>query len=172
MLCEHCKKEQATVYVTRIVNDHKNEIHLCSQCALDQGELSGSMEPGFTFHNILASLFDPDSTFMASGTHRGIVRCSGCGLSLADLRRIGKVGCGQCYTEFERELEPLLRRIHRSVEHVGKVPKSAGEDQNTLRVKLDHLRAKLQEAVEKENFEEAARLRDEAREIERKLESQ
>lgn len=172
MLCEECQKEQATVYVTRVINGQKSEMRLCSQCALNKGELSGTIEPGFTFHNILAGLFDPESNFMESGTRRTAARCPGCGLSLADFRRMGKVGCGQCYTEFERELEPLLRRIHRSVEHVGKAPHSARDDEHSLRMQLEHLRAKLSEAVANEEFEEAARLRDEARELARKLESQ
>lgn len=170
MLCEECQKEQATVHVTRIVNNHKSEVHLCNQCASEKGEFGVTMDPGFTFHNILAGLVDPEGTLMQTGPRTSASRCSGCGLGLMDFRRMGKVGCGQCYIEFERELEPLLRRIHRSVEHVGRVPHTARDDKHSIRKQLERIRARLNEAVANEEFEEAARLRDEARALERKLE--
>lgn len=169
MLCEQCQKEQATVYITRIVNNHKTEQYLCNQCAREKGEFSGPTEPGFAFHNILAGLFDPEATFTHGPARRGALRCSGCGLSLADFRRLGKLGCGQCYLDFERELEPLLKRIHRSVEHVGKSPRGTTDGQHALRKQLERLRAQLAAAVAKEEYEEAARLRDEVRAIEARL---
>ena len=169
MLCEECHKEPATVYVTRIVNDHKTEQYLCNRCAREKGEIAGSMEPGFAFHNILAGLFDPDAGLVTGAPRRVAARCPGCGLSLADFRRLGKLGCSRCYAEFERELEPLLKRIHRSVEHTGKRPLAARDARHDLRREVERLRARLAEAVAAEAYEEAARLRDEIRRLEPRL---
>ena len=163
-MCEECQKEPATVFVTRIVNGNKSEVHLCHRCAKERGEMAAPMEPGFAFHNILAGLFEPEATVAAP--KRVSVRCSGCGMSLADFRRIGKLGCGQCYSEFERELEPLLKRVHRSVRHTGKTPHAMQDDTHALRRRLDELRTKLNEAISKEAYEEAAKLRDQIREAE------
>lgn len=169
MMCEECQKEPATVHVTRIVNDSKTELHLCSRCARDMGEVISTMEPGFAFHNILAGLFDPDSGVVTGAPRRTATRCPGCGLSLADFRRLGKLGCSQCYVEFERELEPLLRRVHRSVQHTGKRPAAVRDARHELRREIERLRAKLAEAVAQEAYEEAAKIRDEIRRLEAKL---
>ncbi len=170
MLCEQCHKEAASVYITRIVNDHKTEMYLCNQCAREKGELGGAVEPGFAFHNILAGLFDPQTASAAGHARQVTTRCSGCGLTLSDFRRIGKLGCSQCYSEFEKELEPLLKRIHRSGEHVGKSPHTARDERREWQRSLERLRTQLAEAVNKEEFEAAARLRDEMRALQSKLE--
>lgn len=169
MLCEDCQKEPATVYVNRVVNGHKTEMHLCARCAREKGELSGTIEPGFAFHNILAGLFDPDAAMVSGAPRRVAARCPGCGLSIADFRRLGKLGCGQCYVEFERELEPLLKRIHRSAEHNGKLPAHARDEEHEKRKEVERLRAKLAEAVTAEAYEEAARIRDQIRQLEARL---
>lgn len=160
------------MYITRIVNDHKTEMYLCNQCARDKGELGGAIEPGFAFHNILAGLFDPQAAVVTGQPRQVATRCSGCGLTLADFRRMGKLGCSQCYTEFEKELEPLLKRIHRSGEHVGKAPHAARDGRREVQKQLERLRVRLSEAIKNEEFEEAARIRDEVRELQLKLESE
>lgn len=173
MLCEECHKEPASVHVTQIINDHKTEMYLCNRCAREKGGTVSPMEPGFAFHNIIAGLFDPESSPAGSGSLRSLsTRCPGCGHTLADLRRVGQLGCATCYSEFERELEPLLRRIHRSAEHVGKVPRFAQDEIHTIRRKLDQLRSRLSAAVAKEAYEEAAKIRDEIRELEVRLSGQ
>lgn len=169
MLCQQCQEEPATVHVTRIVNDHKTEMHLCEKCAKERGEAEISMEPSFAFHNILAGLFEPEAMIVPGPARRSIPRCSHCGLSLADFRKLGKLGCSECYSEFEKELEPLLKRIHRSVEHVGKSPQVIKDNRQHVRREIEKLRTRLNEAVTEEAYEEAARLRDEIRSLEAKL---
>lgn len=170
LLCEDCHKKPATVHVTRIVNDQKTETHLCADCARKRGEVGIAPEPSFTFHNILAGLFDPETgTAPRGATQSGLVRCSNCGLSLHDFRRLGQLGCSHCYEQFHMELQPLLRRIHRSVEHTGKVPEGVGEPKLRLQREIDQLKEKLNEAVRQEAYEEAARLRDEIRELQKEL---
>lgn len=165
-MCEACQKEPATVHVTRIVNDQKTEMHLCAQCAKERGEMEMSVEPSFAFHNILAGLFEPEAAMLSQHTRPAPVRCDKCGLSLSDFRRLGKLGCSHCYEQFERELEPLFKRIHQSAEHTGKRPKHVAAARKDVKKEIQRLREQLQIAVSKEAYEEAARLRDQIRSLE------
>lgn len=169
MLCEECQTEPATVHVTRIVNNQKSEINLCAKCAQRRGETGIATEPSFAFHSILAGLFEPESMAMSQSARPRSERCTQCGMSLSELRRSGQLGCSHCYVQFERELQPLLRRIHRSTEHVGKAPPGAQSGVRHLQRELDRLRERLRQAVANEAFEEAAKLRDEIRRIEHRL---
>lgn len=166
MLCDECRKDPATVHVTRIMNDQKTEMHLCAECARARGESAMSSEPGFAFHNILAGLFDPEGALHGSAPTKMAFRCQNCGMSLSDFRRSGKLGCSHCYEQFQRELEPLLRRIHRSVEHMGKRPPGVSSELSRRR-EIERLRERLQDAVRREAFEEAAKIRDQIRQLER-----
>lgn len=166
MLCEECHKEPATVHFTKIVNGNKSEVYLCSRCAERRGETQLAMEPSFAFHNILAGLFEPESAIMHGRNIRSSARCSNCGSSLSDFRRRGELGCSQCYVEFERELEPLVKRIHRSVEHHGKAPRRAADSAQTRRKEIQRLKGELEQAVAEEQYEKAAALRDKIRALE------
>lgn len=169
MLCEECQAEPATVHVTRIVNNQKSEINLCAKCAQKRGETGIAMEPSFAFHSILAGLFEPESLMVGQAARHRPERCTQCGMSLSELRRSGQLGCSHCYVQFERELQPLLRRIHRSTEHVGKSPHNAKSGLYHLQREVERLRERLRQAVASEAFEEAARLRDEIRKLEQRL---
>ena len=125
-----------------------------------------TVEPSFAFHNILAGLFEPETVVVSHTARPAALRCSNCGMSLADFRRLGKLGCSHCYAQFERELEPLLKRIHQSVEHAGKRPKDLPGGRRDVRRELERLRQQLQDAVSREAYEEAARLRDQIRSLE------
>ncbi len=167
MTCDHCKQRPATVHLTRIINGHKTEMHLCQECARERGEMSFLAEPSFTFHNILAGLFEPEGVLGPRTAVRPKVRCHNCGLSFSDFRRLGQLGCSECYLQFEQELEPLIRRIHGSTRHVGKVPGRVNGEQQRRR-ELERLRRELQEAVAREEYERAAALRDRIRALETK----
>ena len=114
----------------------------------------------------MESEFGPQSAL--SPYQAGIERCSTCGLTFTDFRQIGLLGCGDCYQAFGRFLGPLFRRVHGHISHTGKVPKRTG---GKVRIKkeIEELRRKLQEAIAREAYEEAARLRDEIRAKEEKL---
>lgn len=166
MLCDECKIRPATVHFTKVVNQHKTEAHLCQECARKLGD-DWLLEPGTTFHHILSGLFEAEPAAGAVGALPTTkkVRCSNCGLSFADFRRLGHLGCSQCYVEFEQQLEPILRRIHGSIHHTGKVPRRAAAHLQRER-KLRLLRQELAEAVAKEDYERAAELRDRIRRLE------
>ena len=152
MKCQLCSNP-ATVHLTDIVNNHKKELHLCQGCAEAQQLLK---HQELNLPAILQSLI---------GQHLGPtdelarLRCPACGIKYMEFRAQGRLGCPHDYTVFRTALGPLLRRIHRQDRHVGKVPRR-GAEAATRQTELVELRRQLQAAVEAEEYEEAARLRD------------
>lgn len=165
MLCQECRKRPATVHITRIINGRKTEMDLCEQCARDKGELEFFIEPQFPLQSFLAGLLEQQMAKPALQPDED-VRCSNCGLTYQEFARSGRLGCSHCYDEFGGRLEPVLRRIHGSPRHTGKLPARSG-GAIKLRQNLQNLREALARAVQAENFEEAARLRDEIRRLEK-----
>jgi len=163
MLCEICGVNEATVEFTEIVDDEVTQLHLCESCAREKGV---EMEKHFGIADLLAGLTDVGLEFEPKEVE---VKCSGCGMTYDDFRKTGRLGCGECYSTFKRSLLPLLKRIHGSTRHLGKstikLEKAVGV---TKRSELQELRQKLQRAIEMEEFEEAAKLRDRIRELEKK----
>lgn len=167
MLCERCGQRPATVHVTRIVNDEKSEAHLCAQCAArDQAEGGFPAEP---IHHLLGELLNYEDWFAGRGRPVDAgARCRGCGLTFRQFTRRGLLGCARCYEEFAPRLEPLLQRMHGATAHTGKVPRRQGGTLS-LRRQAEALRHELEEAVAAEEYERAAHLRDQIRELERQL---
>lgn len=172
MLCQECKKNQATVHFTKIVNNKKTEIHLCQECAKKSGEFDINMDPGFSFQNFLAGLMDAGKQFDSGQTYHTTdktgYQCDQCNLTYNQFAQVGRFGCSNCYNVFSENLEPLLKKIHGSAKHAGKVPKRTG---GNLRIKreIEELKKKLQECVEKEEYERAAELRDKIKQKEKEL---
>ncbi|MDD5005262.1 MAG: UvrB/UvrC motif-containing protein [Candidatus Omnitrophica bacterium] len=176
MLCDVCGKNQATVHLTEIVDEQMTELHLCEECARQK---SSQMEQQFGLADLLAGLVDFGKH--AEGQELAKIRCPSCNLSYEDFKKIGRLGCSNCYTTFIRYLTPLLKRIHGTTVHTGKFPKGVSAPAPEVALKkpeaaakpkteLSELKNKLQEAVRTENFEEAARLRDKVKELEKKAE--
>ena len=161
MLCQLCQKNEATIEFTEIINDEVIQLHLCEQCAHDKGI---EMEQHFSIADLLAGMGDLTHE---SEVKDVLAKCSGCGMTLKDFRKNGRVGCGECYKAFKENLLPLLKRIHGSMRHTGKV-KSDKVYTPTKKSELQELRQKLQRAIENEEFEEAAKIRDKIREAEKK----
>lgn len=167
MLCEQCKQAPATVHITQVINDVRRESHLCEKCASHvTGDVSLSW-PTISFNKLLGGLLAPESMAgFASAAESPGSRCPNCGLTFADFRRLGHLGCSECHKTFGAQLEPVLRRIHGSTVHAGKIPaRQAGRLK--LRRELEELRQELNEAIGKEDYERAAQLRDRIRLLER-----
>ncbi|NOX96815.1 MAG: hypothetical protein GXO98_01875 [Nitrospirae bacterium] len=163
MLCEICNKKEATVHYTEIISDEMTEMHLCEDCAREKGAM---IKPHFPLADLLAGLTDFKVPLTVKEGKSE--KCPHCGLSYADFRKIGRLGCGQCYYTFRDGLSSLLKRVHGSCEHVGKVPALAGGEVAKVNYTLKELRKRLQQAIQREAFEEAARLRDQIRGMEKK----
>ncbi len=166
MLCQRCEEREASVHLTKIVNGEKTELFLCEKCAKETGQIPLTGNNPFSFQNLLAGILNPD--IGSINNIQSEQDCTECGMSYKEFTQQGLFGCAECYETFSNRLDPLLKRIHGSNKHNGKVPKRRGA---TLRVKrdLEDLRRKLQLAVEKEEFEQAAELRDKIHELEDKL---
>jgi protein arginine kinase activator len=169
MLCQECGKRPASLHFTKIVNGEKNEFHICEACAREKGDLIPGTSNGFSIHNLLSGLldFDPAQANMASKPQTTI-RCENCGLTYAQFSKLGRFGCDSCYKSFTDKLDPLLKRVHGNTTHVGKVPKRTGSLIQHKR-EIECLKKEMLERIEREEFEQAAKIRDEIREIERKL---
>lgn len=161
MICNICKANPATVHLTEIIDEQMTELHLCEPCAKSK---SLEMEQQFGLADLLAGLSDLGKN-PAEAKENSKLKCPNCGLMYDDFKKIGRLGCSGCYGAFRKQLIPLLKRIHGSNKHYGKMPLSEFKP-DKLPSELEELRVKLKKAVEKEDFEEAARLRDMIKDIE------
>ncbi|HHW91164.1 MAG TPA: hypothetical protein GX735_00495 [Firmicutes bacterium] len=170
MLCEECKRRPATVLIRKTINNKTTEMHFCQECAREKGELNFISAPEFSLSNLFATLLDSDVVVKHLGrkADAGSLVCPGCGLTYSEFKASGRLGCDRCYGTYREQLTPLLSRLHGQVQHVGKVPRKAG---NELRAKqeLQELKKALNRAVEREAFEQAAVLRDKIRALEKKI---
>ncbi|MDD5669266.1 MAG: UvrB/UvrC motif-containing protein [Candidatus Omnitrophica bacterium] len=162
MLCNICGKNPATVHLTEIVDNQMNELHLCEECAREK---SSQMEQQFGLSDLLVGLTQTEKS--SEDKEFANLKCAGCGLTYKDFKKIGRLGCGECYTTFKKYLGPLLKRIHGSTIHHGKTPFLTVKVTKN-KVDVQELRQQLQKAVESEAYEEAARIRDQIKEIEQK----
>lgn len=166
MLCDICQKEEATIYYKEMINNKYSEMHLCEKCAYEQGIKKLQIPSSIT--DLLAALAE----LSAEALPKEIVeqKCLGCGSTYSDFRERGKLGCGQCYESFNKPLANILRKIHGSIQHIGKVPGKVSIVKEPTKIKeIELLRQALNEAVKLERYEDAAILRDKIRDIEKGL---
>ena len=160
MLCEDCQEREAELQLTAIIDGKMRTLELCAVCAEERGlPASGSTAPLADF---LAEL-GPERSGAAESAPEP---CPYCGVTESEFRRTGRLGCPQCYAHFEPQLRALLRRLHGSPQHVGKLYMSAGSEAGDRVARLSAMRRRLQRAVETEDFELAAELRDRIHEME------
>lgn len=168
MNCERCQERPAVVHLTEIINNKKRVLHLCEQCAREVQAESFGFIPQMNLHNFLAGLFSNQITAPFSPAVPEGEKCPSCGLSEAQFAKSGLLGCGDCYRHFGDRLDPVFRRIHGTTRHNGKVPERTG-GRVKLSKEIDRLKVKLREAISREEFEEAAGLRDQIRDLEKEL---
>jgi len=159
MQCSICKEKPATIHLTQIVGDKMQKLDLCEECAKVKGVNDAS---GFAMSDIMLGLGAAQELEQSVG---GVeVKCPRCGFTQADFKKSGRLGCPECYKTFSEGLAGLLKTMHKGTRHAGKAPES-------LRVSREHadrlksLQKKLAKAIESEDFELAARLRDEIKQM-------
>ena len=157
MLCDDCHEREATIHLTQILGNKKTVLNLCSQCAHKRG-----------FHNPLKNISFPLGDFLSSMVQKSHsddtdvaqeVTCSGCGLTFGEFAKSGRFGCGKCYETFHNQLDDLLRKVHGANRHTGKLPSGSPEKMEPLKEER-RLQEELRLAVQTEDFERAAELRD------------
>lgn len=168
MLCDRCQKRDAKILYTEIINGTKKEQHLCEECAADYTSFQMEkpiLNSELTLGDLLSTLLDNYSAsgMKIPGERKPDITCNKCGTSYEEFLQKGRFGCSNCYRSFHSQLGKTLKGIQGAEVHTGKRPK--GYVTTTDRIMKDFTEAqklalKLQEAIEKEEFEEAARLRD------------
>lgn len=161
MLCMNCKKNKATFYYNQNINGNVSETALCSECA---GKLGYNVIPDTFSFNPFGSLFGMSTPQIrrAPGTSK---RCTLCGSVYGDLVKSGKVGCAKCYEIFSDELSATITKLHGHSTHAGRAPREYRAKNERLN-KEKRLRAELKKAVDAQDYERAAVLRDELKKFE------
>lgn len=167
MLCQECQNAQASVHVKKKEGDEEVSIHLCRACAKKMGWHNPLEDVKFPLAQFISSMMlDMTGGPAAEVPPDTTETCSECGLSFQEFARTGRLGCGHCYESFRSPLQELLRRIHGSTTHQGRHPAGSPQPTRSSKAKtLRQLKADLDRAVAEEDFERAASLRDQIREL-------
>jgi protein arginine kinase activator len=158
MQCQNCHKNESQLHFTNVQDNRMTEVHLCRTCAEERGLVGVPATPKFSIADLLATMVDKMST--TEEERVGPVQCATCGMNYSSFKDSGRLGCADCYDTFTSKLKPLLRRIHGSTRHVGKSPLHHDEPVATPARALARLHDNLARAVEREDFEAAAQIRD------------
>lgn len=172
MLCNICKKNEATVHLTQIVENKMQKVDLCDSCS----KAKGVDDPtGYSLASILLGIGGEEEqesataeSLAGSGTSTKEHACPNCGFTQSDFKKTGRLGCSQCYEVFADTIEGLLKSMHKGIQHVGKVPQHLQETK-AINERIKQMEASLQQAVKEENFEDAAKLRDQIKQAREQL---
>jgi protein arginine kinase activator len=160
MKCDYCDSK-ATVFLTQLAEGQMKKVCLCDSCAKERGVTDPT---GFSLAEMLLGDFEKASGGPAlrrsERSAGGAKVCPECGFTIEDFQKVRRFGCGNCYEVFSEDLAPMLRGMHKGATHVGKVPEGLMEN-HFRRQRLEELRAKLEQAISSENYEDAAEIRDE-----------
>lgn len=165
MQCDNCHERPAAIHLTQIEGNEVTTAHLCEQCAAEKGIQAGTTVTKLPLPGFVASVGQGAAAALPAEATAG--SCGFCDATLQDFRETGRLGCSHCYAAFETQLRELLRRIHGSHQHAGKLylPAMPAAPADPGR-QIAELREQLRRAVDAENFELAAELRDRIRGME------
>lgn len=163
MICNICGTNEASIHLTEIVNGQMIEIHLCESCAQEKGT---EFKTHFNVNDLLSGFADLAKEVI--GHEKTVVKCPNCAMTYEEFGKTGRLGCADCYEAFSKLLLPLIKRVQHATQHVGKRPSRLAP---TVRAAQDlkELHNRLQKSIQQEEFEEAARLRDQIKQLEDKL---
>jgi len=153
------------------VNNKKVELYLCEQCARETGQMG--IENNFSFNDLFPGLigFGGFPGYVQSVQSKPLF-CKDCGMSFEEFQKTGKLGCPNCYDVFSDKLKPLIKRLHGGIKHIGKKPsvhfESVPLESEKASSELDRLKDMLAKAIQNEEYEKAAELRDKIKELESK----
>ncbi len=191
MLCDNCRKKEANVRYSENINGNKKELNLCEECSKKLGinQIDFSMPIDFSsfFGEFMEDFTTPEFMSMPLFNEIKALKCDNCGYTFEDIVNTGKLGCGRCYDIFEERLDPIIRRIQGANQHVGRIGKiidnkidqkienktnkkeqtSKNEEKSNKENQLEKLHQDLKQAIKQERYEEAAKIRDEIKKIEK-----
>jgi protein arginine kinase activator len=161
MLCDVCKCNDAAVFLTQILEGKMQKVNLCDACSKEKGVQDPT---GFALADLLLGIGAAEEIEKGGIT----LKCPVCGFTQADFKKTGRLGCSGCYVTFAEGLGSLLKAMHKGTEHVGKLPERAQRAME-LSDRVRTLTKNLEKAVADENYETAASLRDEIKQLEHEL---
>jgi protein arginine kinase activator len=153
MFCEICKTQDATVHLTQVVDGSIKKLHLCEQCAQQNGF---DMQGPISITDILVGMGSKREETVTPTVERSCPRCH---MRRTDFKKSGRFGCATCYETFAEDLPALLKAMHRNDKHIGKVPEGEAMRVNAVE-ELAKLQEQLESAISNENYETAAAIRD------------
>ena len=169
MICQECHSREASLHLKKKVEGEIKELYLCELCA---GKKNPYHNPGqniFQLHQLLSGMMEMEEKQSGISFEKGDqLQCPNCKMTYDQFISLSRFGCAQCYRAFEVKIKPLLRKIHGNSQHQGKIPKGKSKVLSINR-KIKGLKAKMQQAIEDEAFEEAAKLRDEIKALQKEL---
>lgn len=184
MLCENCGENEANVRYTQIVNGVKKEMALCEKCADELGIGDMDFNMPINLSSFLTDFFDDtQEAFLPSFSNTKELRCDECGMTYDEFTHTGKFGCANCYETFSNKIDSILKNLHASNRHIGRKGKivkpvldkadikkeetnKEKEEKNQIS-KIEELKEDLKQAIKEERYEDAARIRDEIKKLEK-----
>ncbi len=161
MLCDVCKCNDATVFLTQILEGKMQKVNLCDACSKEKGVQDPT---GFALADLLLGIGAAEEIEKGASSQK----CEVCGFTQADFKKTGRLGCSACYVTFSEGLGSLLKAMHKGTEHVGKLPQRAHRVM-ALSDRMRGLTTDLEKAVAEENYETAASIRDQIKQLELEL---
>lgn len=155
MVCDKCKKNIASNFYTQNINGKTYRYYLCDECAKNLTNIN------FLLDDLLGSLISSGNSF-SKINNKINNSCPKCGATLDDIRKNGKIGCDACYNKFREQLLPSIKKLHVNIKHSGTVPQSFSSSSLS---KMSSLKEKLEIAIKKQEFELAAKLRDQINDL-------
>lgn len=163
MLCQNCHKRVASVHFSQKINNKKVDMYLCEQCANEKSQFGMSLP--LNINDFFSGLigFGTTAPYLTSAPQD--LTCDKCGMSYSDFQKAGRLGCSRCYELFEDRLRPVIKRLHGNTEHTGKIP---GKILNSVKAsrEVEKLKELLNKAIQAEEYEKAAEIRDKIKAIE------
>ncbi|NMB34331.1 MAG: hypothetical protein GX992_08955 [Clostridium sp.] len=161
MLCQKCQKREAKIQITQIVNSNKSVVYLCECCA--RGEEKYNIGSPLSINDFFSGIMGIPYMAKQQQTHEPV--CDKCGMTYSEFNKVGKVGCSNCYRVYGDRLMPLLKKLHGNMQYNGKIPKRIFSSVKASS-EISKLKKQLNDAVKSEEYERAAVLRDQIRELE------
>ena len=182
MLCDNCGKREANVRYSENINGRRKELKLCEECSKKLGITNMDFSMPIDFSSFFGGFIEDFTTpeFMPLLSEIKTLKCNQCGYTFDDIADTGKLGCGNCYDVFEERLDSIIKRIQGANHHIGRVgkvidskieekisSKFSNKKENKKEDKLEKLQEDLKQAIKEEKYEEAAKIRDEIKKMEK-----
>ncbi|HEY9595123.1 MAG TPA: UvrB/UvrC motif-containing protein [Spirochaetia bacterium] len=161
MKCEICGLRDAVIHIRQIQKDLVHELHICEECAQEKG-LIREEDTELPIANLLSGLLEGKDV---TGATEGKDVCPRCGMKATEFRKQGKLGCPECFQAFEKDVRAIVSQMAARPRHTGRLPRAVAAE-ITPSEKGEGLREELRIAVEREEYELAAQIRDRLRELE------